>query len=817
MYYNNTTSELTYGPPTANLPISQVAYQGSTGLTGSSNLTIDASGIVTAGPYVDYNNTLYTTYSNPLTTSFADSTLDTIGASWTQTGTTSFVFDASGIYIDRFGSDPGPVATMTNSSAINSTINLSLRPGQPYMAAKTSLSIRLYNITNTRYYEMTYKQFAGDTSGHIIITDSSGGTILKDTNVYLSSAYTTFRPVQINRTSTSIEFFDNGVSYYTASGLTNIGTRIEITGTNTGNSYFQRDKPSIANLTFTSLLSRPAALSLMSGGDLLPNMPNIYNIGSTAFRFNNIYSDNMNIRALQSQAVANYMTYNTSSGNIGYTSVGTNAQFIYNDGVKLTGTDTLTINSGILTAGTYVSNAQVITTVYANGLIHDPSSAVVPDPSSNDISGTLTATGTGFRFDPSGLVIGVGGNVTSTFDCSGVLGDNLVDITLKPGSSQTNNAEAYFRFFRTNGTYYQLRYSWAGDVLAGATVTLTLTDSSGGSTIYTRTYPGSEWLLYTHKFEFKRTRIGLTISDTRIGLDTTAVVVTSLVDNTLGSKFLFYEARNGTYGEDMIYTNFNVSRYTGFPQTSALAVGGDLVPNMSNAYYLGNINYPFSTAYISTIVGTGGTTGGVLNVTGNGVFSGSVSATSFPTSSDQRIKDNVVSLDSSSSLVTVNQLNPVQFTYRTQFNDTANIPGFISQEVDSILPGSTTTGTGFVANIKRFMPCKLEQEIDDVNKYYSYSIDISELGLQYPINLCIRANNMPIRINATYHINYFTFTELISQVYVYGTEVQDFMYLSYDHIYTLNVSATQELTKRLDAQAVLIQTLQDRISTLENK
>ena len=55
------------------------------------------------------------------------------------------------------------------------------------------------------------------------------------------------------------------------------------------------------------------------------------------------------------------------------------------------------------------------------------------------------------------------------------------------------------------------------------------------------------------------------------------------------------------------------------------------------------------------------------------------------------------------------------------------------------------------------------------------------------------------------------------KIYIHGTEVEDFHTLSKEYIFTLNVCATQELHRRIEAQKVIIQSQDERIKELEEK
>ena len=99
----------------------------------------------------------------------------------------------------------------------------------------------------------------------------------------------------------------------------------------------------------------------------------------------------------------------------------------------------------------------------------------------------------------------------------------------------------------------------------------------------------------------------------------------------------------------------------------------------------GNINVG-GQAYIKDTTDSGGTDSGALIVSGglgvgkSAFFKDTVTATSFKATSDYRIKDNVVDLDSNYN---VDKLRPVK--YRNKISDKDDI-GFIAHEVGEIYP-----------------------------------------------------------------------------------------------------------------------------------
>ena len=68
----------------------------------------------------------------------------------------------------------------------------------------------------------------------------------------------------------------------------------------------------------------------------------------------------------------------------------------------------------------------------------------------------------------------------------------------------------------------------------------------------------------------------------------------------------------------------------------------------------------------------------------------------------------------------------------------------------------------------------------------------------------------------TFKIKILETTYTDNKIFVYGTEV-DFNTLDKAYIFTINVCATQELHRRMEAQNVIIKSQEDRIKELEAK
>jgi hypothetical protein len=90
--------------------------------------------------------------------------------------------------------------------------------------------------------------------------------------------------------------------------------------------------------------------------------------------------------------------------------------------------------------------------------------------------------------------------------------------------------------------------------------------------------------------------------------------------------------------------------------------------------------------------------------------------------------------------------------------------------------------------------------------------------LDIPIDTDVKINNDSCKIKEIYE-DYFVIDKDIEadEAFVFGYSVDDFHTLNKDYIFTLNVCATQELHRRIEAQSLLIKSQDDRINDLEMK
>lgn len=188
----------------------------------------------------------------------------------------------------------------------------------------------------------------------------------------------------------------------------------------------------------------------------------------------------------------------------------------------------------------------------------------------------------------------------------------------------------------------------------------------------------------------------------------------------------------------------------------------------------------------------------------NHIYSGN----GFIQSSDQRIKTDIQTYDSS---VALDQIKALRVTsYKKIETPLQEEIGFIAQEVQEIIPNAVEKMTMYIPNIHTWVSCTYD------DKKHTISVDNSSLNLGYNENIQIKDSKdytySCIVIDTEYSAVLYS-TEFVikppsikDKVFLYGKSVNDFMSLNKNDIFTIAVSAIQmldqkvtDLTKRLEA------------------
>ena len=158
--------------------------------------------------------------------------------------------------------------------------------------------------------------------------------------------------------------------------------------------------------------------------------------------------------------------------------------------------------------------------------------------------------------------------------------------------------------------------------------------------------------------------------------------------------------------------------------------------------------------------------------------------------SDERIKHKKQNLDAKASLEKVRSLIPSQFEFK---NGTQSVYGFIAQEVQKTLPACVSSQRSFIANI-------YDSAIRKGNRLTFKQFRTSDLaqkdGVLYP-NLQLRTKSEDIHVKIvrildehSVELDSYTVEE---EVIAYGQEVDDFLTIDKNQLFTLTTSALQSL------------------------
>ena len=294
---------------------------------------------------------------------------------------------------------------------------------------------------------------------------------------------------------------------------------------------------------------------------------------------------------------------------------------------------------------------------------------------------------------------------------------------------------------------------------------------------------------------------GFATNDFAIGNGTQAMAIFQTNTETLigSTTDIILKPRNNGKGRVGINTNT--------PQ-APLEVDDFVVTNAFYAYFKSDVN---ANPILS------GTSG---NASVSIYASKNVMALEFDARSDSRIKTIVGYTNSAKDLETINALKITNYTLKDKVqNGNKSFKKVIAQEVEKVYPQVVSKHTGFIPNV--YQPAnKIEQKSNGYLLTFSNNHNISkaakklrvllseEDGMQQ-FDIVSLPSQTQVIINAT--------DIKTDKAFVYGEEVDDFRAVDYDGLTTLNISATQELSRLVKKQAAIINSLEKRLSALESK
>ena len=275
--------------------------------------------------------------------------------------------------------------------------------------------------------------------------------------------------------------------------------------------------------------------------------------------------------------------------------------------------------------------------------------------------------------------------------------------------------------------------------------------------------------------------------------------------------------KNGINTDNLIIdSNGNVGIGT-LPPSYRLEVSECLVTAKRDALdlYISNKHLGKSTGIINTSFNLYS----IINICTR--FNGSIWITGeclFALNSDIRIKEDIQDINNDSALQKISAIEPKTYKYIDKIeNGNKKVYGFIAQQVHKVIPEAVSLENAYIPNIMMladynkevitlpYIPDKVVIKIKDIIKCFDSNNNLVEVEVSKIIN------------NISFKIKDLEKKYKNNKIFVYGTYVEDFNILSNEHIYTLNVGATQELYRQIKEQDNIIKFREEEINELEKQ
>ncbi len=192
-----------------------------------------------------------------------------------------------------------------------------------------------------------------------------------------------------------------------------------------------------------------------------------------------------------------------------------------------------------------------------------------------------------------------------------------------------------------------------------------------------------------------------------------------------------------------------------------------------------------------------------------------VASIGFNVLSDARIKDITGRSDSTRDLVTLNAIEITDYTMkdRARFGNQRH-KKVIAQQLEQVFPQLVSKHTGFIPDVY-----KVAGKVEQVEGGYKLSFDtphgIAKAAKKLKLlpegrNRLEQVDVLAVPSDREVIVKASGWTA--ERVFVYGEEVDDLRMVDYDGLAALNVSATQELSKRLGIQQTQQAQLAERLA-----
>ena len=176
--------------------------------------------------------------------------------------------------------------------------------------------------------------------------------------------------------------------------------------------------------------------------------------------------------------------------------------------------------------------------------------------------------------------------------------------------------------------------------------------------------------------------------------------------------------------------------------------------------------------------------------------------------SDSRIKTNIKDIDDDEALNLILAIEPKTYEYIDKKRGSDTVYGFIAQQVKEVIPRAIQIVSDILPNIYKVCECEGDIIYCSIPQDVSINTEIKlrDIDDKEVVHKILEIGEDYIKIDSVLEVN---------NVFVFGYNVDNFHRMSKEYIYTLNVCATQILSRKIEAQSVVIKSYEDRIKDLE--
>jgi predicted acyltransferase (DUF342 family) len=203
-----------------------------------------------------------------------------------------------------------------------------------------------------------------------------------------------------------------------------------------------------------------------------------------------------------------------------------------------------------------------------------------------------------------------------------------------------------------------------------------------------------------------------------------------------------------------------------------------------------------------------------MDIYGNLTVTGRVTAASFNATSDQRIKKNINEINNNFALDTIRKIKPVSYELIDKPNNSNKQTwGFIAQQIQNVLDHSVTHQTNYIPNIYEIV--NINENTVILNDKYTYDISLSYTPVKLKfINYydgSIIYNTIDKIIDSKTILLNEPFDSSFDYLFLYGQEVNDFLSVNYDSVFTITTTAVKQIDIELQEAK---ETLKDQSDTI---